>query len=201
MCARSFFQKDHLAMQFRSVLMISTAPLLLAACNSGTGSDTADETVETPEVVLTTSATPTAAPDGTALVPGAWTVGEDASGVLASYSEEGMQPSLRMSCARGSTQMIVTLASSVASTEAWRLDAGGEAARIDFSPVGGGVQEIAAQVDQGLAIIHAMGAEGQAFMLTAPDGTPYQFPTHPGIRRVIQACTEASITASQAPPR
>lgn len=179
-------------MTMRAILTAGFAAILLTACNSSDDETAADDAATQPEPVLTPAPTATAAADGTALVPGSWDVGEDASGVRAVFADAGMQPSLTMTCARGTGSVIITLASSAAGPEAWRLDAGGEAARIDFAPSGGDAQEIAAQVDQGLAIIHALGTPGAAFKLTSPDGQPFQFPAHPGIRRVIDSCSQAT---------
>ena len=82
--------------------------------------------------------------------------------------------------------MTMTVASSSQTPEAWRLDAGGEAARVDMAPVDGG---LSAEIDPGLAIFHAFSTPGEVVVLTNPTGERMQFPTHPGISRVLDACS------------
>ena len=164
---------------------------MLMACNQS-----ADEPAATPQQaeaaapapVLTTAPTPTAAPDGTALVAGVWAISEDGEGARALYAEEGLSPSLQLECPRGAFAVTLFVANGATEPQSWRLDAGGEAARIDLAPTTQPAQGLSAAVDQGLGIINALGAEGESFTVTSPDGQRLQFPTNPGIRRVIDAC-------------
>lgn len=166
----------------------------LAACDSAAEEPdlVAEAEVAQPEPVLTSAATPTAAADGTALVPGAWAVTEDANGPVAAYAEEGLSPFLQLSCPRGDFAVTMFVATDATEPQSWRLDAGGEAARIDLAPTTQPGIGLSAAVDQGLGIINALSAEGQSFVLTSPDGQRWQYPTHPGILRVIDACRFAS---------
>ena len=179
-----------------SALMAGAACAMLAACSSEPEMGEAEQAVvDAPQPALTTSPMATSAPDGSALVQGEWNVNEDATGVRAQYGVAGMQPSLTVTCDPAYNAVTLSMASSVGTAEAWRLDAGGEAARIDMLPSGGVLPELTAQVDQGLAIINSLADQGQTFMLTSPQRQSFQFPTHPGIRRVIDRCKQ-----TQQPP-
>lgn len=174
-------------MQFRSILALAAGPALLAACSDSDTVEPADDAA-TPAPVLTSTPAPTAAPDGTAIVAGSWTINEDAIGARGSYGQENAEPTLSLTCNSATKMLGMIIASTASEEQAWRLDAGGEAARIDMAPAGEGVPEMVAWLDQNLAIVNALGEQDAAFMLTAPDGAQYQFPTHPGLRRVIEAC-------------
>ena len=137
--------------------------------------------------MLTQAPTATAAADGSALVPGAWSVKEDAEGARAMFGEEEVDTTLSLFCDPDG-QLTIGLESG-AEAETWRLDAGGEAARIDMVSDGSEVLPyLVAELDPGLAIVSAMGETGEVFTLTSPGGEQLQFPTNPGIRRVIAAC-------------
>ncbi|MGB3167396.1 MAG: hypothetical protein WBA68_11540 [Alteraurantiacibacter sp.] len=173
-------------MTIRSILTLAAAPVLLAACNSSEDSGTQAETPQ-PEPVLTQAPTATAAPDGSALVPGALSVTEDADGARAMFGEEDVDTTLSLVCSPDG-QFTMGLESG-AEAETWRLDAGGEAARVDMVSDGNEVLSyLVADLDPGLGIVDAMGETGQVFTLTSPEGERLQFPTNPGIRRVIAAC-------------
>jgi hypothetical protein len=177
-------------MHKRQFLIATLPALLLAACNSGEDADaTVAEQVAQPAPVLTPAPIATAAPDGTALEAGEWMVTEDADGARATYGPPGTGPVLKIACTPSTRTVQMFLASDAPAAEAWRLDAGGEAARIDMMPADGTASEIVGTVDQGLAIIQAIGATQQVFTLTSPDGQPRQFPAHPGIRRVLDSCS------------
>ncbi len=172
-------------MHFRHVLLVTLASTALAACGSSEDAETPEE-VAAPAPVLTTAPTPTAAPDGTALVPGSWTVNQSAEGGFASYGEEGTEPALRIDCDRATGAVTLSLGRAASGDEAWRIDAGGEAARIDMTPVAGG---LTAQIEGSLAIFHAMSNAGEVVVLTSPTGERMQYPTHPGISQVLYACS------------
>ena len=172
-------------MTLRHILTLSLASALLAACNNSDDAEMADDTLQ-PEPVLTQAPQPTAAPDGSALVAGGWTVNENPDGGRAQFGDDGGAPSLAITCDRLSGTMTMTVASSSQTPEAWRLDAGGEAARVDMAPVEGG---LSAEIDPGLAIFHAFSTPGEVVVLTSALGERMQFPTHPGISRVLDACS------------
>lgn len=172
-------------MQIRHVLLAACASVALVACGSSDDVDTAEE-VTAPEPVLTPAPTPTAAPDSTALVAGSWTVNQSAEGGFAAYGEEGANPALRINCDRASGAVTLSLGRAASGDEAWRIDAGGEAARIDMVPVAGG---LTAQIEGSLAIFHAFSNADEVVVLTSPTGERMQYPTHPGISQVLYACS------------
>ncbi len=178
-------------MRIHSLIALLGTTAALAACSSEPQMGDAEQaTVDAPEPALTSAPVAVSAPDGTALVEGQWNVNEDAMGIRAQYGVPGMQPSITVTCDPAYNAVTLSLASSVGAAEAWRLDAGGEAARIDMLPSGGVLPELTAQVDHGLAIINALADQGQVFMLTSPQRQSFQFPTHPGIRRVFDRCNQ-----------
>lgn len=173
----------------RQFLVIAVPSLLLAACNSAEDAEANGAMQDAPPApVLTPAPVATSAPDGTALEAGEWNITEDADGARAVFGAPGAAPLLRIACAPSNRTLQMAIASSAPDAQAWRLDAAGEAARIDLAPADGAAAEISGTVDQGLAIIQALGMTEQVFTLTSPDGQPRQFPTHPGIRRVIDSC-------------
>lgn len=175
-------------MTIRPVWALLGGIALLSACSDSEDAAPADDMAAQPEPVLTSAPTPTAAADGTALESGEWFIREDASGARALFGEPQTEASLVLECDPASGAVSLSLASDADSAEAWRLDAGGEAARIDMTPTGGELPQIAATIDHNLAIVQAMAEPGQSFSLTSPGGERRQYPAHPGIRRVIDSC-------------
>lgn len=178
-------------MKSRDILIFAAASVLLTACNSSeeTAAPAQEAVIEQPVPVLTPAPTATAAADGTALEAGIWTVTEDATQASAIFGVEGAAKTLSLSCDPSTRALDLELAAGTTDAQAWRLDAGGEAARIDMSPSTETYGNLFATVDQGLAIIAALGTQGATFTLTSPTGQRRQFPTHPGITRIIASCS------------
>ncbi|GAA5052220.1 hypothetical protein GCM10023208_12860 [Erythrobacter westpacificensis] len=172
-------------MKLAHVLTLPLATLALAACNNSDDAAPAEE-VAAPEPELTPAPVATAAEDGTALMAGTWNVRETPEGGSAVFGEEGAAPALSFNCDAMSGTVTLDVASSSQTPEAWRVDAGGEAARLDMAPVEGG---LSAEIEPGLAIFHAFSTTGQVVSLTNATGEKMQFPTHPGISRVLDACS------------
>lgn len=172
-------------MKPRHLLALGITAALLAACNNTEDAAPADE-VAAPEPVLTQAPTPTAAPDGSALVAGSWNVNENPEGGRAVFAEDGMEPKISINCRAIDGTVTLDIASASQTPETWRLDAGGEAARVDMAPAENG---LSAEIEPGLAIFHAFAATGGVVALTSPAGERMQFPTHPGISRVLDACS------------
>ena len=172
-------------MKFRHLIPLACAAALLGACNSGAEETTVDE-VAAPAPELTTAPTPTAAPDGTALVPGSWTVAEDARGARASYAADGADPSLTIACDTASSAVTLSLVTVSDAPASYVVEAGGEAARLDMVPADG---KVSAEIEPSLPIFAAFSAPTTAIALTPPEGEKMQFPTHAGLRRVMDACS------------
>ncbi len=173
-------------MKFRSSLPLACAAALLAACDSAADGPGGEAAAPTP--ALTTAPTPTAAPDGTALVPGSWTVGEDQSGARATYGVAGAAPALTLACDLATKRVQLTLAGAGDGPQAFVLEAGGQAARLDMVPAADGAGAMTAAIEPGLPIFAAFWQADTAIALTSPTGVKQQFSTHPGIDRVIAAC-------------
>ncbi|RPF70745.1 hypothetical protein [Aurantiacibacter spongiae] len=166
---------------------VLTGLALLAACNRS--DEPADDVASAPEPVLTTAPTPTRAPDGTAYEAGSWQVKEDAGGAMALYGEAQTEAHLTIACDRATNTLTLALASDASAPEAWRIDAGREAARLDMVPRDGQLPELEARLSPSAPVVRAMTMPGQSIVLTDPAGQKSQFPTHSGISRVLDACS------------
>ena len=173
-------------MNLRHLSLLTCAAALLAACNSA--EDSAEAPAAPPAPTLTTAAVPTAAPDGTALVSGMWTVGEDATGATASFGEVGAAPALMLACNTQTRTVTLTRAGAGTAPAAFVLEAGGQAARLDMVPSADGTAMTAA-IEPALPIFAAFSAADTAIALTSPAGEKLQYPTNAGIDRVLAACS------------
>ncbi len=176
-------------MKFRHAFTLALVAASLAACNDSEDVSE-DPAANQPEPVLTSAPTPTAAPDGTALVTGSWDVNENPQGGAAYFGEPETDATLAIECDRLSGTVTLAIASDATEPQAWRIDAGGEAARIDMVPRDSAMLPyLEAEIEGDLAIFHAFATPGEVVVLTSPDGERMQFPTHPGISRVLDACS------------
>lgn len=157
----------------------------LAACNAPEP-DVSEAAAQAPEPVLTPAPVPTAAADGTTIAAGQWDVNEAASGAQAVFRSDDGTELLALRCDVASGAVTMTIAANEAAAISYRIDAGGEAARLDLSPFDGG---LVAEIEPRLAIFYAFAQPGQVVALTSPAGIRTQFPTHPGIDRVLNACS------------
>ena len=173
-------------MNLRHLPLIACAAALLASCNSA--EDSPDEAATPPAPALTTAAVPTASPDGTALVPGTWSVGEDAAGATATFGEAGAAPALVLACNTQTRAVTLTRAGAGTAPTAFVLEAGGQAARLDMVPTADGTAMMAA-IEPALPIFAAFSAADTAISLTSPAGEKLQYPTNSGIDRVLDACS------------
>jgi len=170
----------------RRLPLLACATALLAACNSA--EDSADEAATPPAPVLTTAAVPTAAPDGTALVPGAWAVSEDAAGAIAAFADAGAAPAMTIACNTQTRAVTLTRTGAGAGPAAYVLEAGGQAARLDMVPTADGAGMTAA-IEPALPIFAAFADPATAIAITSPAGEKLQYPANVGIRRVLDACS------------
>lgn len=173
-------------MTLRHLTLLACAAMLTSACNSADDEPAAESPVPTP--TLTSSPVPTAAPDGTAIVPGKWDVSEDATSTRAVYAEEGGAPSLTMMCDNATKVATLTIAGPAPGPQAFVLEAGGNAARLDMLPAANGEEAMSAAIEPGLPIFAAFSQADTVIALTPPGGQKMQFPTNGGIDRVIAAC-------------
>lgn len=169
----------------RSLLILGAASGLLAACNSPE-EDVTEAAAQAPEPVLTQAPLATQAPDGTTVATGSWEVNEAASGAQAVFTGDDGSELLGIRCDVASGAVTMNIAAADGVPTSYRIDAGGEAARVDLVPANGG---LVAEIEPSLAIFYAFAQDGQVFALTSPAGMKTQYPTHPGIDRVLSACS------------
>lgn len=174
-----------MSLPLRSSLILGAAATLLAACNSPED-EVSQATVEAPEPVLTQAPLATQAANGTTIATGSWEVNEAASGAQAVFTGEDGTELLGLRCDVASGAVTMNIAADDGVPTAYRIDAGGEAARVDLVPANGG---LVAEIEPSLAIFYAFAQEGQSFALTSRAGMKTQYPTHPGIDRVLTACS------------
>ena len=173
-------------MNLRHLSLLACSAALLSACNSA--EDSAEEIAAPPSATLTTAAVPTAAPDGTALVAGLWTVSEDAAGASASFGEPGAAPALVLACNTQNRAVTLTRIGAGTAPAAFVVEAGGQAARLDMVPNADG-SAMTAAIEPTLPIFAAFSAADTAIAITSPAGEKLQYPTNAGIVRVLEACS------------
>lgn len=177
-------------MLIRPMLLLASATALLAACDSAETPE--EEVAERPPVEFTPAPTATAAPDGTALASGTWDVNEDARGARAVFgeAETGGETGteLMIACDAATREVTLVRMDPATGPASYAIEAGGEIARLDMVPVEEGSGAMMAEIDPTLAVFANFSAPGQIFSFTNEDGMKVQYPTHPGISRVLYAC-------------
>ena len=180
--------------RYRSGHLLRTLPLslfagiALTACGDAPEEEAEAIAAAEPAPVLTPAPTPTAQGNAPVAMPGAWTVNQNPTGGFAMFGQEGSDPSLSIDCDTATRAVTLSMSREASGPEAWRVDAGGQAARIDMAPVDGPFPLVAAQINPSLPIFDGFGEQGRSMLLTSPEGTVLQFPTDPGIRQIFAAC-------------
>lgn len=174
-----------MSLPLRSSLILGAAATLLAACNSPED-EASQATVEAPQPALTQAPLAAQASDGTTVASGSWNVNEAASGAQAVFTGDDGMELLALRCDVASGAVTMNIAADDGMPTSYRIDAGGEAARVDLVPANGG---LVAEIEPSLSIFYAFAQEGQVIALSSPAGMKTQYPTHPGIDRVLTACS------------
>lgn len=175
-------------MQFRTLLSLSCAAAMLAACSSS-DEPAAEEVVEAPTPQLTSTPTPTVADDGSPMTPGQWSVNESASGASASYGAAGQDAQLVISCNRADKVLAMTVAGQANGAQSYILEAGGTAARLDMMPDGDlNLPSLSAEIARDAPIFGGFVLPGGVIEITSPQGATMRLPTSTAIRRVFEAC-------------
>lgn len=161
---------------------------LLAACNS---SEDAVEEVQTAEAPspINPNAPVTQAADGTAVAEGSWDVSESSDGASAVFAAASGGEQLAIRCNTADKVVTLSMAGAAEGEQAWRVDAGGEAARVDMTASLTEAGRMVAEIEPTLALFHAFAIPQQTVAFTSPDGMKTYYPTHPGIDRVLYACS------------
>lgn len=174
-------------MRMRNQFAALSAIALLAAC--GSSEDAEEVSTAEVEAPVNPNVAATEAPDGSAVAAGSWDVGEDASGAQATFADASGTEVMSIRCNMEARTVTMSMAGAGDGEQAWRIDGAGEAARIDMTPSLTGDEAMVAEIEPSLAIFHAFAEPGQTVALTSPDGVKTYYPTHPGIDRVLYACS------------
>lgn len=178
----------------RMLLTAAAALVALAGCSRGEEEDGAD-TLAAPTPELTGNPVMTEAPDGSPMTPGEWVIGEDANGAQARFGPPASEPVFAMECDTASQSLTLTRAGGVeegaAETEqSYILEAGGERARVAMAPTGGQLPMLRAEINRAMPIFANFSQLGNVITVTGPDGMVLRMQGAPGIRRVIEACSQ-----------
>ncbi|TIX50473.1 hypothetical protein [Alteraurantiacibacter aquimixticola] len=174
-------------MNMRFVAPLACAAALLSACSSA--DEPAEEAApETPAPVLTNSPTPIAAPDGSPLAPGSWSINESASGASATFGQADTDPLVNITCNRESNGLTLSINTPKLGSQAWVIEAGGTAARLDTMSNGEVVPYQVAAIALDAPVFGGFVQPGGTIEMTGPAGEVIRLPTAPGIRRVFEAC-------------
>ena len=171
-------------MRVRPALPTALAVVALAACSQQSDDSAA---APTPTPTLTTHALPTAAPDGTPLAVGEWLVDETAAGAGATFHEQGGANALSLACDRANRALVLNRAGSATMPQRFRITIGAQRADVMLSP--GGDLGLTAQVDRAQPIFAAFADPAAVIDVAGPGAAPLRLPGHPGISRVLAACS------------
>lgn len=174
-------------MQIRTILMLGAAGALLAACNSA--EDNAEEAAPPPVPQLTSTPTPTVDAAGAPLAAGSWSIGESAEGATASFGQPGENPRIAIACNTASRQLSLLLAGDAGGPQAYMVEAGGTAARLDMAPDADAAQPtMRADIAANAPVFGGFVMPGETIAITSPTGEVLRLPASSGIRRVFEAC-------------
>lgn len=175
-------------MEFRTLLALSGAVTMLAACSSA-DEPAAEEAAATPTPQLTSTPTPVVADDGSPLTPGAWSINESASGASASFGLPGENAQVVITCNRADSTMAMVVAGSGEGMQSYILEAGGTAARLDMMPDGDlDLPSMSAEIARDAPVFGGFVMPGGVIEITSPRGAVLRLPGSSGIRRVFEAC-------------
>jgi len=172
-------------MRLRPALPIAAAALALAACSPQNDDETT--AAPTPSPTLTTQPLPTAAPDGTPLAVGEWLVEETGAGATATFREQTGGNALVLACDRASRTLSLNRAGSATEPQRFRITIGTQVADVMLAP--GSELGLTAQVDRAQLIFAAFADPAAIIAISGPGTMPLRLPGHPGISRVLAACS------------
>lgn len=171
-------------MTLRPVLpLLALAAFSLAACSR---SD--DEPAPEPSAIITQQAVPTVAADGTPFTPGRWDVGEDASGATATFTSDA-GALLVMRCERATRVLSLTRPGAATAAQTVRIDTSALKADVSMTPRTEAPAGLYAAIDPLQPIFTAWSDPAAKIVLTAPGAATLTVPGHPGISRVVTACS------------
>ena len=164
------------------------AALALAACGESSEDRAATASAEAPAPAMTGNPAPATVPAGKTLAAGDWSVGEDATGVAATFAEAGSQPQLTVRCDRAARQIAIEKPGALQPGEEYSIIAGGERFILPMQSTTNALPTMSAQVHPQQPILASIALPGTSFILLGPGMTETVLPAAPGIRRVIDTC-------------
>lgn len=175
-------------MHMRSFFALACTAGLLAACNSA-DEPVADDSAAAPIPVLTSTPTPTVAPDGSPLALGAWNITEDASGASASFGPQGGESLMLVTCDRASKTLSLAVSNATPGNQSFAVEAGGTAARVDMVADGNtALPRQVAQIAIDAPVFGGFVVPGGVIEISQPGGAVLRVPAAVGIRRVFESC-------------
>lgn len=176
-------------MQTRSLIALGLAASLLAACNSAEEAAPVDTPVAEPTPVLTSTPTPTVAPDGSPLALGSWAITENGTGASAGFGPADAPALLLIACDAASKTLTLSISNATPGNQSFAVEAGGAAARLDMMSDGNAVaprQSAAIAIDA--PVFGGFVVPGGVIEISQPGGATLRVPSAAGIRRVFEAC-------------
>lgn len=176
-------------MHMRSFLALACTAGLLAACNSADEPVAEETAAATPAPVLTSSPTPTAAPDGSPLALGSWNINESGTGASASFGPESGDALLLVTCDRASRTLSLAVSNATPGNQSFAIESGGTAARVDMVADGNAaLPRQVAQIAIDAPVFGGFVVPDGVIEISQPGGAVLRVPAAPGIRRVFEAC-------------
>lgn len=168
---------------------------LLAACSSPEEEDGAEQAAAiAPAPELTGNPVMTQAPDGGAMTPGTWEIGEDALNAYARFGTPGSEPVFAMECDVATQTLSLTRAvateaeGETGGEQTYILEAGGLKASVDLAPGGGALPLLTGEINRAMPIFRAFQPLTNVITVTGTDGAVLRMQGATGISRVIEAC-------------
>ncbi len=176
-------------MKSRSLLSLAVASSLLAGCNSAEEPAPVDSPVAEPVPVLTSTPTPTVAPDGSPLAPGSWNISENGTGASASFGPADGEALLLVTCDAPSKTLVLSIANTTPGNQSFVVEAGGSAARLDMVADGNAqAPRQTAAIARDAPVFGGFVVPGGVIEVSQPGGSTLRVPSAAGIRRVFEAC-------------
>ena len=139
--------------------------------------------------MLTSTPTPTVAPDGSPLALGVWNITEDATGAIASFGPEGGDALMLVACDRASKALSLAVSNATPGNQSFAVEAGGTAARVDMIADGNtALPRQVAQIAIDAPVFGGFVVPDGVIEISQPGGAVLRVPAAVGIRRVFEAC-------------
>lgn len=177
-------------MQTRSILVLAAGAALLCACSSADEPVAEESPAALPTPVMTSTPTPTVAPDGSPLALGSWNINESGTGASAGFGPDGGEALLLVTCDAASKTLSLAVSNATPGNQTFVVEAGGTAARLDMVADGNtALPRQVAQIAINAPVFGGFVMPGGVIEVSQPGGATLRVPSAPGIRRVFEACS------------